>query len=96
MTAAGQAAGVLQGAADAATGAKHRIRAGHPGLEPDGREAAARARWETGQPARNQFERDTYLHLENDVAAGANRLARQGKQAMAMEAAMTAEAEAGS
>jgi len=90
---ADRAAGVLQGAADAAAGVKHRVRAGHSELEPDGREQAARARWQAGLPARNQFEKDTYLAIENDVAAGMNRLARHGKQATAMEAAMTREAE---
>ena len=51
------------------------------------------------QPARNAFERDVYLVLENDAAAGMNRLERQGRQAAAMEAEMAKEAanrEAGS
>ena len=66
---------------------------------PRDREEAARERWHAGQPARNAFERDTYAVLEHDAAAGMNRLERQGKQAAAMEAAMTKEAadqEAGS
>ena len=93
MTAADRAAGVLQGAADAALGVKHEVRAWHSEAHPDGRTEAAQARWEAGLAARNTFERDAYLSIENDVAAGANRLARQGKQATAMEAAMTREAE---
>jgi hypothetical protein len=97
---ADRAAGVLQGATDAALGVKHEARAWrHSDAHPDGRTEAAQARWEAGLAARNTFERDAYRVLENDVAAGANRLARQGKRATAMEAAMTAEAknkEAGS
>jgi len=89
----GRARGVLQGAADAALGVKHEVRAWHTEAQPDGRSEAARARWEAGLPARNTFERDAYLAIENDVAAGANRLARQGKQASEMEAAMSAAAE---
>ena len=46
-----------------------------------------------GQPARNAFERDVFAVLENDAAAGMNRLERQGRRATAMEAAMTKEAE---
>ena len=64
----------------------HRASAGRP-------RGRRRARWEAGLAARNQFERDAYAVLENDVAAGANRLARQGKRASEMEAAMTKEAE---
>ncbi len=90
----GRATGVLQGAADAALGVKHEVRAGHSETHPDGRTEAARDRWQAGLPARNQFERDAYASIKNDdVAAGANRLARYGKQATAMEAAMTREAE---
>lgn len=90
MTATDRAAGVLQGAADAAAGTKHHTRAWSTEHEADGREAAARERWHAGQPARNQYERDAYASLENEVRAGMNRLERQGKQAAAMEAAMTA------
>ena len=88
-----RAAGVLQGAADAALGVKHEVRAWHSEAHPDGRTEAARARWEAGLGARKTFERDAYAVLENDVAAGGNRLARQGKRASEMEAAMTKEAE---
>jgi hypothetical protein len=89
-----RAAGALQGAADAAAGTKHHTRAWSTERLADGREAAARERWHGGQPARNQYERDAYASLENnEVRAGMNRLERQGKQAAAMEAAMTAEAE---
>jgi hypothetical protein len=90
---ADHAAGVLQGAADAAQGTQHRARAWSTEHQPDGREAAARERWHAGQPARNQFERDTFASIENEVRAGMNRLERQGKRAAAMEAAMTKEAE---
>jgi hypothetical protein len=93
MTIADRAAGALQGAADAATGAMHPVRAWHSEREPDGRMEAARARWEAGLPARNTFERDAYASIENSVAAGMNRLAWHGKQASEMEAAMTKKAE---
>ena len=93
MTAPDRVAGVLQGTADAALGVTHEVRAWHSDAHPDGRTDAARARWEAGRPARNTFERDAYRVLENDVAAGGNRLARQGKRASEMEAAMTKEAE---
>ena len=92
-TVADRTAGMLQGAADAAQGTQHRARAWSAEHHPDDREAAARERWHAGQPARNTFERDAYATFENEVRAGANRLARQGKQAAAMEAAMTREAE---
>ncbi len=88
-----RAAGVLQGAADAAAGTKHHTRAWSTEHPADGREAAARERWQAGLAARNQFERDAYASIENYVAAGANRLARQGKRASEMEAAMAKEAE---
>jgi hypothetical protein len=99
VTITDRAAGALQGAADAARGTRHQARAWSAEQPPDGREAAARERWHAGQPARNAFERDVYAVLENDAAAGMNRLERQGKQASQMEAAMTKEAanrEAGS
>jgi len=82
----GRAAGALQGAADAARGVKHHIRSDDLSPHPREREEAARERWHAGQPARNTFERDVYAVLENDAAAGMNRLARQGKQAAVMEA----------
>ena len=89
----GRAAGAVRGAADAARGVEHEARAWGAEKHPSDREEAARARWEAGLPARNQFERDAYDSIENGVAAGMNRLERQGKQATAMEAAMTKEAE---
>ena len=89
----GRAAGALQGAADAALGVKHQAASDDLSPHPADREEAARERWHAGQPARNAFERDVYAVLENDAAAGMNRLERQGKQATAMEAAMTKEAE---
>jgi len=95
MTATDRATGVLQGAADAAAGTKHHTRAWSTEHQPDDRETAARERWHAGQPARNQYERDAYASIENEVRAGMNRLERQGKQAAQMEAAMTAEPEAG-
>lgn len=90
---AGRAAGALQGAADAALGVRHQAASDDLSPHPSGREEAARERWHAGQPARNAFERDTYLVLENDAAAGMNRLERRGRRATAMEAAMTKEAE---
>ena len=96
---ADQAAGALQGAADAALGVRHQAASDDLSPHPRDREEAARERWHAGQPARNAFERDVFAVLENDAAAGMNRLERQGKQAAAMEAAMTKEAanrEAGS
>lgn len=87
-----RAAGPLQGAADAVRGVRHQARSDDLSPHPSDREEAARARWHAGQPARNPFERDTYAVLENDAAAGMNRLERQGRQAAAMEAAMTKEA----
>jgi len=95
MTVTDRVAGMLQGAADAAQGTNHHTRAWSTEHQPDGREAAARERWHAGQPARNQYERDAYASIENEVRAGMNRLERQGKQAAQMEAAMTAEPEAG-
>lgn len=94
-----RAAGLLQGATDATVGVKHHVRSDDLSPHPADREKAAQERWHAGQPARNAFERDTYAVLENNAAAGMNRLERQGKQATAMEAAMTKEAanrEAGS
>jgi hypothetical protein len=99
VTITDRATGALQGAADAALDIKHYIRSDDLSPHPAGRERAARQRWHDGQPARNAFERDVYAVLENDAEAGMNRLARQGKQASALEAAMTKEAanrEAGS
>jgi hypothetical protein len=93
VTITDRAAGALQGAADAALGVKHYIRSDDLSPHPRDREEAARARWHDGQPARNAFERDVYAVLENDAEAGMNRLTRQGKQASALEAAMTKEAE---
>ena len=51
MTAPGtdRAAGVLQGAADAALGVTHEARAWHSDAHPDGRTEAARNRWEAGR-----------------------------------------------
>ena len=88
-----RAAGALQGAADAVRGVRHQARSDDLSPHPIGREEAARARWHAGRPARNTFERDAYDSIENSVAAGMNRLARHGKQASGMEAAMTKEAE---
>ena len=96
---ADRAAGLLQGAADAALSVRHQAASDDLSPHPADREEAARERWHAGQPARNAFERDVYAVLENDAAAGMNRLERQGKQAAAMEAEMTKEAanrEAGS
>jgi hypothetical protein len=93
VTATGRAAGVLQGAADAAAGTKHHARAWSTEHHPDDREAAARERWHAGQPARNTFERDAFDTFENEARAGMNRLIAQGKQATAMEASMAAAAE---
>lgn len=89
---ADQAAGALQGAADAAQGTRHRARAWSAEHHPDDREAAARERWHAGQPARNTFERDAYATFENQVRTGMNRLIAQGEQASAMEASMVAAA----
>ena len=98
MTATDRAAGVLQGAVDAAQGTRHHARSWSTDHHPDEREAAARERWHAGQPARNTFERDTYAVLENQARTGMNRLIAQGKQASAMEAAMVSreDREAGS
>jgi hypothetical protein len=63
-----RAAGVLQGAADAAQGVKHQARAWSAEHHPDDREAAARERWHAGQAARNTFERDVYDHIEASIA----------------------------
>jgi hypothetical protein len=93
MTITDRAAGVLQGAADAAQDTKHHTRAWSTEHQGDDREAAARERWHAGQPARNQYERDAYASLENEVRAGMIRLERQGKQASQMEAAMAAAAD---
>lgn len=90
---ADQAAGALQGAADAALGVRHQAASDDLSPHPRDREEAARERWHAGQPARNAFERDVFAVLENDAAAGMNRLERQGRRATAMEAAMTKEAE---
>jgi len=90
---ADRAAGLLQGAADAAQGVKHEARAWHSDRDPEGRAAAAHARWQAGLPARNTYERDAYASIENRIAAGMNHLARLGSQATRMEAAMAAEAE---
>jgi hypothetical protein len=87
-----RAAGALQGAADVVLGVRHQVASDDLSGHPRGREAAARERWHAGQPARNAFERDTYLVLENDAAAGMNRLERLGKQASQMEAGMAAPA----
>ena len=57
---------------------------------------ARRPRGNAGTPASPPaiaFERDVYLVMEHQARAGMNRLERQGKQATAMEAAMTKEAE---
>ena len=88
-----RAAGVLQGAADAALGVRHHVRSDDLSPHPAGREEAAQERWHAGQPARNPFERDVYAVLEHKAAAGMYRLAQQGKQATAREAAMAKEAE---
>ncbi|MGA2830105.1 MAG: hypothetical protein ABSF03_28805 [Streptosporangiaceae bacterium] len=89
---ADRAAGVLQGAADAAQGVMHHARAWSTDHHPDEREAAARERWHAGQPARNTFERDAYATFENQARTGMNRLITQGRQASAMEAEMAAAA----
>ena len=98
MTAADRAVGVLQGAVDAVQGVSHEARSGDRDHELGDREAAAHARWAAGLPARNTFERDAYAKAEVHVTAGRMHLDRTAKQATAMEAAMTAEAnrEAGS
>ena len=88
-----RAAGALRGAADAAFGVRHQAASDDLSQHPADREEAARERWHAGQPARNPFERDVYLVMEHQARAGMNRLERQGKQATAMEAAMTKEAE---
>ena len=87
-----RAAGALQGAADVVHGIRHQVASDDLSPHPRDREEAARERWHAGQPACNAFERDTYAVLENDAAAGMNRLERQGRQAAAVEAAMTKEA----
>jgi molybdate-binding protein len=69
---ADQAAGVLQGAADAVQGVKHQAASDDLSPHPVGR--------------------DVYAVLENDAAAGMNRLERLGKQASQMEAGMAAPA----
>ena len=88
----GRAAGALRGAADAALGVRHQAASDDLSPHPPGRKEAARARWEAGLPARNPFERDTYAVLENNAAAGMNRLERLGKQASRMKAGMAAPA----
>ena len=65
---AGQSAGVLHGAADAARGTKHQARAWSAEQHPNDREATARERWHAGLPARNAFERDVYDHIEASIA----------------------------
>jgi hypothetical protein len=84
---------MLQGAADAAQGTRHQVRAWSTEHHPGEREAAARERWHAGQPARNTFERDAYAAFENQARAGMNRLIALGRQASAMEATMAAAAE---
>jgi hypothetical protein len=68
MTFTDRTAGVLQGVADHAKGLEHSSRAWatEPGTEA--REAAARDRWHSGEPARNQFERDVYHSLEIGIS----------------------------
>jgi len=85
-----RAAGALQGAADAARGTRHQAASDDLSPHPRDREEAARARWHAGQPARNQFERDTYAVLEHNAAAGMTRRERLGKQASQVEASMAA------
>ena len=87
-----RAAGALRGAANAVQGVRHQVASDDISPHPRDREEAARERWHAGQPARNAFERDTYIVLEHEAAAGMNRLERQGKQATVMEAAMAKEA----
>ena len=85
--------GVLQGAADAAQGVKHEIRARGSEQTPSrDRDATIHARWQAGLPARNAVERDGYAAIEGNLAAGMNHLAWQGREASKMEAARTAEA----
>ena len=98
MTATDRAGGVLQGAADTVQGTAHEVRSGDREQHPSDREAAAHERWASGLPARNQFERDHFASAEANLTAGMDRLTAAGRQASAMEAAMTAEAnrEAGS
>ena len=68
MTFADRAGGVLQGVADHAKGLEHSARgwATEPGVEA--REAAARERWHSGEPARNAFERDVFHALEAGIS----------------------------
>ena len=89
---ADRAAGKLQGAADAVQGVAHQTRSGDRDHGLGDREAAAHARWEAGQPPRNQFERDHFAELEARVDAGMRQLEAEGRQASAMEAARAAEA----
>ena len=90
---ADRAAGVLQGAADAAAGTKHQVRAWSQRARagrPRGRRPGPLAR----RPPRPEPVRERRLPRHRERRrAGMNRLARQGKQATAMEAAMTREAE---
>lgn len=53
--------------------------------------AAAYGRWQAGLPARNQFERDAYRAIENDVEAGDQWLTDIGKRAAQAEADRAAE-----
>jgi hypothetical protein len=98
MTAADRAAGLLQGAADAAVGVQHEARSGDRDHGLGDREAAAHARWAAGLPARNAFERDAFAKAEVLVTAGRMHLDRVAEQASAVEEAREAAAslEAGS
>ena len=64
----------MQGALDAAQGTAHEVRAGDRDHHPDHRDTAARQRRQMGLPARNAFERDHFLQMEQEVTACRNTL----------------------
>jgi hypothetical protein len=82
----------VQGAGDIAQGVTHEVRSGVREHTPSDRAAAAHARWLTGLPARNLYERDAFASFEASLTAGMNHLNWLGKQATAVEAARAAEA----
>ena len=83
MSATDRAAGMLQGAGDTIQGTRHQARDWDRGGGESDREAAAQARWASGQPARNQYERDHFAKAEAEVTGGRMYLDRVAEQAMA-------------
>jgi hypothetical protein len=66
--AADRAAGIAKGAADTALGRQHQSRTWVSDPAADERQAEAQARWHSGPPARNQFERDVYHSIEMGIS----------------------------